>query len=454
MVAGEKDFLVVFLMFVMSHNIHSIEVRISLRTFKNNREEKRPMVKPILVLCIDRDNDLYEKAKVSGPLIGRQENLEGATKLALADPEDTDSNTIFYAVKLYDQMKAEKRNVEIVTLTGHKKLGYKADMEISGQLNKILAEIPAESCVFISDGASDEEIMPIIRSRIKIDAVKVVVMKQAKELEKTYFVILEKLKDPYYARIIFGVPAILVLLFSISSYMDWGWKPVGVIVGLYLLIKGFGIEESIFSIGREFRFSIEKTSWLAYISAFALLLVSFWAGQEAYSEALGLGLDGGKTVAYVLKSLLFLFPWVFLLIIGGKTIDAITENKKFIITRYSLYAIAVLLTAMILSIGAQWVLNIEEPYVSFGDFLSAIIIGLVIGYAAIMIIGMVRRGSILSMKLDGKDVINENGNFLGKVLGVDAKKEQLVLQNQLGRKFNLAFRHIYSIEESVFVKSA
>lgn len=412
------------------------------------------MVKPILVVCIDRDNDLYEKAKVSGPLIGRQENLEGATKLALADPEDTDSNTIFSAIKLYDQMKAEKRNVEIVTLTGHKKLGLKADMEISGQLNRILAEIPAESCVFISDGASDEEIMPIIRSRIKIDAVKVVVMKQAKELEKTYFVVLEKLKDPYYARIIFGVPAILVLLFSLSSYMEWGWKPVGILVGLYLLIKGFGIEDMLFGLAREFRFSIEKTSWLAYISAFALLLVSFWAAQEAYSEAFSMGLDGGKTVAYVLKSLLFLFPWVFLLVIGGKIIDAISENRKFIITRYSLYAVAVLLTAMILSIGAQWVLNLEEPYVSFGDFLFAIVTGLIIGYAAIMVIGMIRKGSVLAMKLEGKDVINENGNFLGKVLGVDAKREQLVLQNQLGRKFNLSFRYIYSIEDSVFVKSA
>ncbi|MEW5996317.1 MAG: DUF373 family protein [Candidatus Micrarchaeota archaeon] len=412
------------------------------------------MVKPILVLCIDRDNDLYEKAKVSGPLIGRQANMEGATKLALADPEDTDSNTIFSAIKLYDQLKAEKRSVEIITLTGHKKLGTRADMEISGQLNRILAEIPAESCIFVSDGASDEEILPIIRSRIKIDAVKVVVMKQAKELEKTYFVLLEKLKDPYYARIIFGVPAILVLLFSVSSYLEWGWKPVGILVGLYLLIKGFGIEEYLFGLMREFRFSIEKTSWLAYISAFALLLVSLWAAQEAYSEAAGLGLDSGKTVAYVLKSLLFLFPWVVLLVIGGKTIDAITENKKFMVTRYSLYAVAILLTAMILSIGAQWVLNLEEPYVSFGDFLSAILIGLVIGFASIMIIGMIRKNSILSMKLDGKDVINENGNFLGKVLGVDARKEQLVLQNPLGRKFSLSFRHIYSIEDTVFVKSA
>lgn len=411
------------------------------------------MVKPILVVCIDRDNDLYEKAKVSGPLVGRQENLEGATKLALADPEDTDSNTIFSAIKLYDQMKAEKKNVEIVTLTGHKKMGIKADMEISNQLNRILAEIPAESCVFVSDGASDEEILPIIRSRIKIDAVKVVVMKQAKELEKTYFVVLEKLKDPYYARIIFGVPAILVLLFSLSSYLELGWKPVGIVVGLYLLMKGFGIEDAIFGLAREFRFSIEKTSWLAYISAFALLLVSFWAAQEAYSEALALGLDGGKTVSYVLKSLLFLFPWVLLLVIGGKVIDAISENRKFIITRYALYAVAVLLTAMVLSIGAQWVLNLEEPYVSFGDFLLSIVAGLFIGYAAIMVIGMIRKSSVLSMKLEGKDVINENGNFLGKVLGVDARKEQLVLQNQLGRRFNLSFRHIYSIEDSIFVKS-
>ncbi|HNT60523.1 MAG TPA: DUF373 family protein, partial [Candidatus Bilamarchaeaceae archaeon] len=406
------------------------------------------MVKPILVLCIDRDNDLYEKAKVSGPLIGREENLEAATKLALADPEDTDANSIFSAIRIYDQMKAEKKSVEIATLTGHKKLGYKADLEISGQLNRILAEIPAESCVFVSDGASDEEIMPIIRSRIKIDSTKIVVMKQAKELEKTYFVMLEKLKDPYYARIIFGVPAVLLLLFSVSSILELGWKPVGVLVGLYLLMKGFGIEEHFFGLGREFRFSIEKTSWLAYISAFALLLISFWAAHEAYVDSFELGLDGGKTVAYVLKSMLFLFPWMLLLIIGGKAIDAMAENRKFIITRYALYAVAVLLSAMILSIGTQWVLNLDEPYVGFGDFLLSIAVGMVVGYASITLIGMIRKASVLSMKLEGREVINENGNFIGRVVGVDPRKEQLVLQNQLGRKFNLAFRHIYSIEES------
>ena len=55
-----------------------------------------------LVLCIDRDNDLFEKAKVSGPIVGREANLNAAIKLALADPTDTDSNTIFRAVVLAD----------------------------------------------------------------------------------------------------------------------------------------------------------------------------------------------------------------------------------------------------------------------------------------------------------------------------------------------------------------
>jgi putative membrane protein len=104
------------------------------------------MKRPILVLCIDRDNDLFEKGKVSGPLVGRERNLEGATALALADPEDPDSNAIFYSVMMFDKMRGEGHSVEIVTLTGDRKLGYKADREISSQLDKIISEFNPTSC--------------------------------------------------------------------------------------------------------------------------------------------------------------------------------------------------------------------------------------------------------------------------------------------------------------------
>ncbi len=410
------------------------------------------MVKPLLVLCIDRDNDLFEKAKVHGPIIGREENLNAATKLALIDPEDPDSNSIFSAINIYDNLSKERKDVEIVTLTGDKRLGYYSDQEISRQLNRILSEIPAESCIFISDGASDEEIMPVIRSRLKIDATKVVVMKQAKELEKTYFVILEKLKDPHYSRIIFGIPAILLLLFSISAILGWELKFVGVLIGLYLIIKGFGIEDAVISWLRDFRFSVQKSTWIPYIPAIVMFLVSFWMGQEAYGKAIEMGLDPIKNGAYVFKSLIFPLSLGALFLLAGNSAEAYVEQRKFAITRYAHMLLAILLTALILSVGAQWVLNIDPPYVGFGDFLFVLIYTMVLGYVATTVLEMIKRESLLGMKLEGKEVLTDAGSFLGKVLGVDGKKELLVVQSHLGRKFSLPFRHITSVGENIIVR--
>jgi len=41
-----------------------------------------------MVLCVDRDDDLGRKARLQGPIIGREENLKAATQLGLVDAED------------------------------------------------------------------------------------------------------------------------------------------------------------------------------------------------------------------------------------------------------------------------------------------------------------------------------------------------------------------------------
>ncbi|MFW5987405.1 MAG: DUF373 family protein, partial [Methanohalophilus sp.] len=48
-----------------------------------------------LVICIDRDNDLGDKAEVQTPIIGREAHVDAAVRLASADPEDSDINTLF-----------------------------------------------------------------------------------------------------------------------------------------------------------------------------------------------------------------------------------------------------------------------------------------------------------------------------------------------------------------------
>ena len=59
-----------------------------------------------LVLCVDRDNDIGAKTGLQAPLIGRDQNLAAATKLGLADPEDSDVNALLSAVSIYDGLRS------------------------------------------------------------------------------------------------------------------------------------------------------------------------------------------------------------------------------------------------------------------------------------------------------------------------------------------------------------
>ncbi|MFU8767751.1 MAG: DUF373 family protein, partial [Candidatus Methanoperedens sp.] len=102
-----------------------------------------------LVICIDRDNDIGVKAGVKGPVIGREANLDAAIRLASADPEDSDVNTIFGGVKVYDTLMAEQSEVEIVSIAGDKNLGILADRKISEQLEKIIEDLKPDRAILV-----------------------------------------------------------------------------------------------------------------------------------------------------------------------------------------------------------------------------------------------------------------------------------------------------------------
>ena len=409
--------------------------------------------RPILVICIDRDNDLFEKARVNGPLIGRDANLDGATKLALADPEDADSNAIFAAIKYAEQMKKDNHEAEVVTLTGDRSLGYDADKKISGQLDRIVAELNPVSCVLVTDGASDEEIIPIIKSRLKIDSTKLVFIKQAKELEKTYFVLLEKLRDPHYTKIFLGIPALLILLFSVASSFGLGWQPVGIVIGTFLILKGFGLDEIIMRIFKDFSFSIERMSWIAYICGYALLLVAGLIGYQTFYDGLSMNFGTEKLIAYVLSSIAWIVLTAVLVVVIGKSSDAIIEKRKFAITKYSLYMVGATLSVMVLKVGGDWVLNLTPPYVSFGDFLFTLVAALVLGYASTRVISMIKRDMLLNMRLDGKEAVSEHGAYLGKIAGVDASKGNLIIQTMFEKKYVMPFSAVSAIGENVVLKT-
>jgi len=163
-----------------------------------------------LVLCVDRDDDIGAKAGIPGPVIGKDDNIAAAMKLGLADPEDADVNTILSAVAMYDDLMDKGIAVEVATISGDKDVGYKSDRELTRQLNEVLDEVQPNYAFLVSDGAEDEQIFPIIASRIKVNHVKRVYVKQNPEIEGAYYSLLRALKDEKVKRR-FGTPLAIVL---------------------------------------------------------------------------------------------------------------------------------------------------------------------------------------------------------------------------------------------------
>ncbi|MCD6549467.1 DUF373 family protein [Candidatus Micrarchaeota archaeon] len=390
--------------------------------------------KKLMIIVVDRDNDIYEKARMSGPIIGREANLNAAIKLALADPQDTDANALFQAIKLYDEL-SEKYDVVLVTLTGSKKLGYAADKNISSQLDRVLSEHPVDECMVVTDGADDEVILPIIESRVKISSVKVVVMKQAKELEKTYVVLLEKLRDPYYAKIIFGIPAILLLISAFASYMHWGWEPIAVVIAVYLIQRLLGIDEKLGRLVSSFQFSVESSSFLLYLTSLTLILVSIWTGYQGVLSASHDPLNTPlKTVARAIQGMFLLLPWGLLLAIAGKMLDYYKDKNKIGIIRMGFYAIATVLLWTVLSAMADWIVLSGPPYVSFEDLILIVIVSVVVGYAAITTLHRIRVHSIMRMKLENKEMIDVSGVHIGKIIGIDRRSNRIIVQGPFSRR--------------------
>ncbi|WP_445476008.1 DUF373 family protein [Methanococcoides methylutens] len=199
-----------------------------------------------LVICIDRDNDLGEKANVTTPIIGREDNIDAAVKLATADPEDSDSNTIFGGVNVLDELLARGLDAQIITFAGDKNVGVISDQKISSQLDAFLSEHEITNAIFISDGAEDETLLPIVQSRIKIDSVKRIVVKQSANLESTYYILKNALNDPKISQTFFvplGLAALIYAIFLLARYPEGAIIGISAAIGMYMLYRGFNLDQ-------------------------------------------------------------------------------------------------------------------------------------------------------------------------------------------------------------------
>ncbi|MDE1767777.1 MAG: DUF373 family protein [Candidatus Micrarchaeota archaeon] len=402
----------------------------------------------ILVLVVDIDNDLYRKTRIAGPLIGRAPNLDGAGQLALADPEDPDANTMFYAVRTYDKLRKEGYLVNIATVTGAESEGYAADSEVARQLELVLESNKSDVCMLVSDGASDQRIIPIIESRLKINSIQIVTMKQAESLENTYFTVLEKLKEPHYARIVFGLPAVLLLLFAVSYSIGTGWVlPVG-LIGLYLLIKGFGLEDAFLNSFRGFGFSIDRMSFVFYFSSLLFLAAGVFISAGNYTTTLRVVGDQGAAIAQGIEGFLIVLPMFFLLFIIGRLIDIRSTKHMFKTFRYGVYFGSMITLWVLMYSFTAWLIG----QIYFGQLLEYTLIAIAIGVSVSYFANFLRRRVIASKDMKDKPVVNELGANIGKISKVDVKRGRIIINTSFGNPVTYGVDRIVEISDRVMIR--
>lgn len=218
---------------------------------KLEKDVKATTANKLLVICIDRDDDLGRKTGIPTPVVGRNACIEAAQRLALEDPEDADSNSIFFAVKTYEDLVSKGYKTQVIIVTGVENRGVQADEKVASEIKSVLKKFSADGAVIVSDGEDDEMVIPVIQSVIPVISVQRVVMQVSRTIEHSYAVFGKFLKlvmyNPKYSKFFLGVPGILLLIGGIGAVTGYNAEIFAVLVtilGGAFLIRAFDIDKA------------------------------------------------------------------------------------------------------------------------------------------------------------------------------------------------------------------
>jgi putative membrane protein len=330
----------------------------------------------VLVLCVDRDADLFVKAGEEGPVYGREAVLAAAQKLGLADPRESDTNSLYEAVRVCDAYRKKGVEAEVVAVVGSQELGLESDNRLSKQVDEVLRRFKAEGAVVVSDGAEDEHIMPIVESRVKVIGVRRVVVRQSERLESTYYLLQDFLKelvnDPKLSRLLIGLPGLALVLYMLLG--SHGWRLIVGIVGVYLVIKGFGMENAIDKAYNEFKssFILGKISFFTYGVAVLIAAAGIVVGyDELARRGVPLSPLSGSLPVFISESI-DLLTFAALVALVGKGIDSFLEGES--LRRYALIGVFIIAFRVVIDAVSLFMLG-EINYASLALW---VILGLIL----------------------------------------------------------------------------
>ncbi|MEF8782678.1 MAG: DUF373 family protein [Haloarculaceae archaeon] len=278
-----------------------------------------------LVVCLHRG----EALGADPPVVGRDAVESLVTTVGVDDPEDSRVNCLLEALRV----AADVEDSVVAAISGAGD-SVAADREVARQIELLIAEHDTDSAVVVVDSAEDERLVPIIESRVTVDAVDRVVVRQARDIESTYYLLKQFLADEQLRKTVLVPLGVALLAFPVLlAFAESPTVAISAItatVGLFFLYKGLGIDTHIARLPGQIRDALYsgQVSLVTYVVAVGLALVGLFVGALSIS-----GMDTSQLgeVIIVMRFASASVPWLTaaaLTASTGRLIDELIRNDE------------------------------------------------------------------------------------------------------------------------------
>ncbi len=364
-------------------------------------------MKKTMILVIDRDNDFGDKAGVSSPVIGYEACSKAAMALGVSDPEDSDTNGLFGALHLYQDMLPERgvENLEVVLICGDRKVGRISDEIIISQLEEVLVKVKPDNAYLVSDGAEDEYLGPVIRSHVPIDHVEKVIVQQAPGVETMLYIFKRIMDDPAkrarflgpisYVLIAISMIYILSNMFhmeSLDAFLSESIPPIALFaVGVILATYSYNLGDRLMNYLNSWADRIRRGSimFVFFVTAILICVVGFVVALFSLSE-IYIERTTQSVIVFLTYGIWF-FIFACIIYVFGAILDSYQKSRKL---KYS--RITILLNLIAVGLIANGILDYLMDYVGifatrYVIYIVEILAGFALSIVASMLHSMIRK---------------------------------------------------------------
>ena len=283
-----------------------------------------------LVLCVDRADDVGRTVGVSMPVDGWDAMQALVTEVGLADPEDSTVNCLLEALRVTRDLREDGEEAVVAVVSGSGDSTVGADRSVAAQIDELLDRHDPDSAIIVTDSADDERLIPIVESRLPVDSVDRVVVRQARDIESTYYLLKQFLADEELRSTVLvplGVGLLLLPVLLVRFSLPVALAGLASLLGAAVLYKGLAIDTYVARLPDRIREALYsgQVSVVTYAVAGGLALVGAFLGVLAVETS------AEGVLVPVMQFAYSAIPWLALAALtasAGRLLDELIDSDR------------------------------------------------------------------------------------------------------------------------------